>query len=137
MVASRPLLLFASLYGLASAQHTYPNAAVAAAQPHLSGIFVAITSTTANWTSEQWETDLAAMQAVGMTFAVLPHLASQVKPPDAKCPLGYYAALFNATGLGECFSQKGTAEQGGTVETVLKAAAGLAHEAPAWSGHKR
>ena len=101
------------------------NAAVAAAQPHLSGIFVFITSTTANWTSEQWETDLAAMQAVGMTFAVLPQLARQVKPPDAKCPLGYYAALFNATGLGECFSQKGTAEQGGTVETVLKAAASL------------
>jgi len=94
-------------------------------QPHLSGIFVAITSTTANWTGEQWTKDLAAMQAVGMTFAVLPHLARQTKPPDVKCPLGYFSALFNATGLGECFSQTGTTEQGGTVETVLKAAAGL------------
>ena len=94
-------------------------------QPHLSGIFVEITSTTANWTGEQWTKDLAAMQAIGMTFAVLPHLARQTKPPDAKCPLGYYDALFNATGLGECFIQTGTAEQGGTVETVLKAAASL------------
>ena len=94
-------------------------------QPHLSGIFVEITSTTANWTGEQWTKDLAAMQTIGMTFAVLPHLARQTKPPDAKCPLGYYDALFNATGLGECFIQTGTAEQGRTVETVLKAAASL------------
>ena len=82
-------------------------------QPHLSGIFVEITSTTANWTGEQWTTDLAAMQAVGMTFAVLPHLARQTAtPPDAECPLGYFDALFNATGLGACFTQTGTAEQG-------------------------
>jgi hypothetical protein len=99
-----------------------PQQTVAATQPHLSGIFVAITSTTANWTGEQWETDLAAMQTVGMTFAVLPHLARQVQPPDAMCPLGYFGALFNATGLGECFSPL---HGGGTVETVLKAAAGL------------
>ena len=118
------LVTAAAASAVASAQPH--SSAVAAAQPHLSGIFVYITGTTANWTGEQWTTDLAAMQAVGMTFAVLPHLARQTAtPPDAECPLGYFDALFNATGLGACFTQTGTAEQGGAVETVLKAAAGL------------
>ena len=103
------------------------QAKVHATQPHLSGIFVAITTATSHWTEEQWTKDLTSMQQVGMTFAVLPHLAKQntTTQADSQCPLGYYNTLFNATTLGPCFSQTGTTENGGTVETILKAASSV------------
>jgi hypothetical protein len=96
-------------------------------KPHLSGIFVAITTATSHWTTKQWTTDLTSMQDVGMTFAVLPHLAKQntTKQIDTQCPLGYYTTLFNATTLGPCFTQTGTTENGGTVETILTAASSV------------
>jgi hypothetical protein len=100
---------------------------VKATQPHLSGIFVEITTATSYWTEEQWTKDITSMQDVGMTFAIFPHLAKQntTKQLDAQCPLGYYNTLFNATTLGPCFSQTGTTENGGTVETILKAASSV------------
>eukprot|EP01079_Euglenida_sp_SAG-EU17-18_P007672 gene7672-7146_t len=65
-----------------------------AAVPHLHGIFVSPTGTVANWTSAQWDSDLAAMRQVDIEFFCLDPIARQDGPPTAECPVGTYTTLY-------------------------------------------
>eukprot|EP00949_MAST-11_sp_MAST-11-sp1_P005194 g5194.t1 len=94
--------------------------------PHFSGMFVAITSTTGEWTQDQWETDCRSMAQAGMKFLVVPHTGRQVAPPSKECPQGkfemYYplsAPLDDPT----CYSQIGAVNaEGGTLGNIFRAA---------------
>ena len=92
------------------------------------GIFVALNPTTAMWSETTWRADIKAMQDVGMSFFVLPHLVRQTGPATATCALGKYDTYFPIDGSSlqaECFTPVGieiAKHAGGTFGTVISAA---------------
>ena len=89
--------------------------------PHLHGVFVSITSTTALWTETQWRRDIQSMKDVGMSFFVVARGARGSGAASSACPSGTYEAYFPLPS--ECFTQIGdSAARGGTVGNILRAA---------------
>ena len=83
-------------------------------KPHLHGIFLDITTTTATWSEGMWATDLQSMVDIGLEFVVLHHVAAGSATISEACPLGKYSTLFPVDA--PCFSQIGnTNASGGTV----------------------
>lgn len=103
----------------------------ATTRPHFSGMFVALTATTANWTQRKWRADCDSMVAAGFNFIAIPHTGRQIGAPTEQCPYGTFStmypvdpAAFNDTGA-SCFSEVVGAGSGpgGVLGTVARAAA--------------
>ena len=96
--------------------------------PRFDGIFVALNPTTSVWNETMWTADINAMQAVKMSFFVLPHLVHQSGPPSAACASGTFDVYFPLQGSSlptACFKEAGLdsdAHAGGTVGAILSAA---------------
>ena len=89
-------------------------------KPHLHGIFVGLTSITAQWTDAEWQQDLQAMADIGLTFFVIHHSATGSNEITTDCPLGTYTAYFPMRA--PCFSQIGSNASGGSIGVILRAA---------------
>eukprot|EP01052_Picozoa_sp_SAG31_P048419 SAG31_NODE_10123_length_1180_cov_0.872340_1_plen_157_part_10 len=91
--------------------------------PHLRGIFLAVSSKTAQWSLAEWAGDLAAMKAVGIEF-FCPRAAAvgqaHLGAPSSGCPLGHFTAFYPSAN--PCFHLQPGMPPAGAVATILQAA---------------
>lgn len=106
------------------------NATPALPLARLKGVFLAVSSTTAQWSSAQWRAELQAMADVHVEFAAVRAAAVQVTDSASpECPQGvfetYYPSQLTPT---QCFRQvgaNGTDAPRGALGRIFDEAAGI------------
>eukprot|EP00040_Diaphanoeca_grandis_P013990 m.70729 g.70729 ORF g.70729 m.70729 type:complete len:394 (+) comp24268_c0_seq1:64-1245(+) len=90
--------------------------------PHLTGIFVSLEDTTANWEVTQWVEDLTAMKAIGIQwFCIRATVVGSSSPPISKeCPLGGFVTYYNTNVTTNCTRPANASVD--TIGRVLEAA---------------
>jgi hypothetical protein len=92
--------------------------------PHLSGIFLDLMESNANFTAAQWRRELEAMKAVKIEFIAIRSVMSGVNSYTTNgCKLGHFESFYNSTMTpSACYRRVGTAAPGGTLGVLLEQA---------------
>jgi hypothetical protein len=89
--------------------------------PHLSGIFLNLSPTTAAWTKEQWVIDFTSMKDVGIKFFCLHHPATGINDTTSGCPFGRYRTNFPPLALPVACYEQDIGPAGYALQTMLDA----------------